>query len=132
MRLTGRTLAFLWLFGVVGYALEMTAIMRRARNDLPYVRASVRAAHEREAQGRLDSAMAYARAPRAVTSSGDTVRAIAYASVPHIATRGSLPFWLQFMAVVWAFKIPIVLLALTLAYLSDRIRRNGSAPVPAP
>ena len=71
MRLTGRTLAFLWLFGVVGYALEMTAIMRRARNDFP------------------------------------------------------------FMAVVWPLKIPIVLLALTLAYISDRIRRNGSAPAPA-
>ena len=130
MRLTGRTLALLWLLGVVGFELELTATLRRARHQLPYARASVRAAHEREAQGRLDSAMAYARAPLGVTSSGDTVRAFAYASVPHVATRGSLPFWTQFMGVAWVFKIPIILLALTLAYLFDRIRRNGTALAP--
>ena len=132
MRLTGRTLALLWLLGVLAFALELTATMRRARNAFPYARASVRAAHEREAQGRLDSAMAYARVPLAVTTSGATVRAFAYASVPHVATRENLPLWTQFMGVVWVFKIPIVLLALTLAYLSDRIRSNGSAPALAP
>lgn len=132
MRLTGRTLALLWLLGVVGFALELTATMRRARSEFPYARASMRATYEREAHVRLDSAMAYARAPLAVSASGDTVRALAYASVPHVATRGGLPFWTQFMGVVWVFKIPIVLLALTLAYLSNRIRRSGSAPVPAP
>ena len=131
MRLSGRALALLLLLGVVGFALELTAATRRARNEMPHLRASVRAAREREAQGRLDSAMAYARAPIAVTASGDTVRALAYASGPHIATSGSLPFWPQFMVAVWVFKIPIVLLVLTLAYLSERIRRNGSAPAPA-
>ena len=132
MRLSGRSLALLWLLGAIGFTVELTATMRRARNGFSHARASVRAAHEREAQGRLDSAMAYARAPLAVTASGDTVRALAYASIPHIATSRNVPFWPQFMAVVWAFKIPIVLLALTLAYLSNRIRRSSSVPAPAP
>ena len=126
MRISGRSLALLWLLGAAGFELQLTFAVRRAQRELPHVRASVRTVREREAQGRLDSAFAYAHAPVSVTATGDTNRALAYASVPHWPSNASLPLWPRVIGFVWVFAIPIALLALTFAYVAGLVRRKAS------
>jgi hypothetical protein len=131
MRISGRLLVLLWVVGATGFALQMYGTMRRARAELPKARAYIRAAREREAQRRLDSAIAFARAPRTVTPAGDTVRAIAYTGVGLVIAGKEPPNALLILALVWVFKIPFALLVLTGAYLIDRGRRGGPTITPA-
>jgi hypothetical protein len=130
-KLSGFMLLALWVMGLSFMAIDMRSRMRRIRGDMPKIRANVLARREREDMRRLDSVMAFQRAPVTVTSSGETLRAVAYASSPR-ARPGGIPIWLRLSAALWVFKIPLLLGILTIGWIVDRIRTHGlETPPPA-
>jgi hypothetical protein len=124
-------LVLVWIVGIAMTWVEQRARLEHARAMIPRGAAYVRARHEADEMRRRDSALAFARAPIARTSTGESVRAVAYASAPVELSRGSS--WLQLVGVVlmlWVFKIPLAVLAFTIAWVFARYRPPGSGTPP--
>jgi hypothetical protein len=126
--------AVLVLVWIVGFALtwaEQRARVERMRAMIPQGEAYVRARREADAMRQRDSALAFARAPIVRTATGESVHAVAYASAPVELRRGSS--WLQLAGIVvvlWVFKIPLAVLAFTIAWLFARYRSAESGTPP--
>ena len=75
-----------------------------------------------------DSAMAFARATVTVTPAGDSIRGFAYTALTpaSVASPSSL---FGIMIFAWVFKIPLALIAFTIAWLVARFRSSERGAV---
>lgn len=68
--------------------------------------------------------MAFARAPVTITPAGDSIRAVAYTALEP-SKSGSVSWLLGIIIFAWVLKIPLALIAFTIAWFVARYRPSA-------